>query len=208
MVQPLKLIVGLGNPGETYARTRHNIGFLALEHIARQNRVLLHACACTALRGETTLCGSRVTLLLPHTFMNNSGAAVHEAAQRDAIEAEDIIVIHDDMDIPFGSLKIKVMGGSAGHRGLDSIIAHISSDCFVRVRVGIGKPPENMSPIEYVLHEFSADEWQVLPDILTHINACIESVLTRGPTAAMNRFHGQPAPVRNIQTTHNPEEIL
>lgn len=207
MKQPLKLIVGLGNPGEAYSHTRHNIGFLALEHIARKNQVALRSCGSAALGGETIMYGNHVTLLMPHTFMNDSGTAVLEAARRSAMNAEDIIVIHDDMDIPFGVLKIKVRGGSAGHRGIESIIAHVGSDCFMRVRAGIGKPPENMSPIDYVLNDFSVNEWQVLPDMLERIDRCIEIILTRGPAAAMNTFHGQPAPVRNIQTTQKPEEM-
>ena len=188
-MRPVKLIAGLGNPGDAYSLTRHNIGFMAADRIARETGIALNKMKCHSLVGHGSWCGHDIIIAKPQTFMNRSGEAIRALADSCAIAAEDIIVMHDDMDIAFGSLKIKVRGGSAGHRGIVSLIDQLSTDLFVRLRIGIGRPPADMPGPDYVLEAFSIQELNQVSTITATVFQCLETLLTHGVAAAMNRFH-------------------
>lgn len=150
----MKLIVGLGNPGEKYARNRHNVGFLALDRIAGKHGFPAWRKRFQGLTTEATIGGERVVLLKPDTYMNESGRSVGEAARFLKIAAADIVVLHDELDLIPGKVKIKTGGGNAGHNGLRSISAHLGND-YVRVRIGIGHPGSKDAVIHFVLHDFA-----------------------------------------------------
>lgn len=188
-MRPVKLIAGLGNPGDAYNLTRHNIGFMAADRIAREAGIALSALQFHSLVGHGSWCGHDVIIAKPHTFMNRSGEAICALAASCSIAADNIIVLHDDLDIPFGSLKIKTRGGSAGHRGIVSLIDQLSTDVFVRLRIGIGRPPSDMSGPDYVLEPFSIKELNQVDSIIATVVQCLEILLTQGVAAAMNRFH-------------------
>jgi PTH1 family peptidyl-tRNA hydrolase len=150
----MKLIVGLGNPGKSYARHRHNVGFMALERIAERHGLGPWRRRYRGLVAEGLIGGRRVMLLMPQTYMNDSGQAVGEAQRYLKIPERDIYVLHDEIDLGPGKLKIKVGGGNAGHNGLRSISAHVGND-YARVRIGVGHPGHKDAVIGYVLHDFS-----------------------------------------------------
>jgi PTH1 family peptidyl-tRNA hydrolase len=183
----LWLLVGLGNPGSRYARTRHNIGYRVLEVFSENHNLSFK------VRKEYKICkgsieGTEIALLEPLTFMNRSGVAVRKVKDRLNIPPSKIIVIHDDLDMEAGRLKIKKNGSSGGHRGVESIIENIGSKDFIRVKIGIGK--ENFIPAEkYVLSKFKRNE---LPSIRLTVDMAVESlhsIIKEGPDKAMNRFN-------------------
>ena len=185
----MKLIVGLGNPGNEYKATRHNIGFLVVDRLSVESNISLQKKKFRSVFGSGVICGSKVIIAKPLTFMNLSGEAVIAIANYYNIASENIIVIHDDMDIEFGQLKIKIRGGSAGHRGIESIKKYLNEDNFLRIRAGIGKPPDNIDCSDYVLQKFSIKEQNELKGVIENIQSCIEVILTQGPEVAMNRYH-------------------
>jgi PTH1 family peptidyl-tRNA hydrolase len=189
----VKLIVGLGNPGTGYKNTRHNIGFLAADNIAGRNRLFFKESSFNAQICTGTAYEESIILAKPRTYMNLSGEAVSGITEHYNLPLEDIIVIHDDMDIDFGRIKIKTRGGSAGHRGIESIIYNLQSDEFLRIRVGIGKPADDAEPVDYVLQNFKEEENKKLTQVLDNINNCIETIYKSDPETAMNKFH----PVKN-----------
>jgi PTH1 family peptidyl-tRNA hydrolase len=189
----LKLIIGLGNPGTGYKKTRHNIGFLAADNIANRNRLSFKESCCNAQICTGTAYKESIIIAKPQTYMNLSGEAVSGITEHYNLTPKDIIVIHDDMDIEFGRIKIKTQGGSAGHRGIESIIYNLQSDEFLRIRVGIGKPADNAEPVDYVLQNFKEEENKKLIQVLDNINNCIETIYKSDPETAMNKFH----PVKN-----------
>lgn len=186
----MKLIAGLGNPGKRYQKTRHNIGFLAVEHLSLEHNIPLGTSRFKSDSGRGALYGCNVILAKPQTYMNLSGDAISALADYYNIETGDIFVIHDDMDIEFGHLKIKTQGGSAGHRGIASLIMSLQSENFLRIRVGIGKPATGAEPTDFVLQRFTPEEAASLKGILTNIQDCLRLIFTQGTEAAMNRFHG------------------
>ena len=190
----MKLIVGLGNPGESYKLTRHNIGFMAADRLADKQAISLSKNKFKAAIGTGNSCGHKVIIAKPLTFMNLSGESAKAIASYYNIATDDILVVHDDMDIEFGQLRIKKQGGSAGHRGIGSLIKHFNNDNFLRVRVGIGKPPSYINPSDFVLQKFSDTEQNQLKGVIEDICNCIEYVLFQGPEAAMNRFHSSDRP--------------
>jgi PTH1 family peptidyl-tRNA hydrolase len=156
----MKLLVGLGNPGKGYARHRHNVGFMALERIAARHGLGPWRKRWHGLVAEGPIGGRKVVLLMPQTYMNDSGQAVGEAQRYLKLEEGDITVVHDEIDLAPGKLKMKVGGGNAGHNGLRSITAHVGND-YRRVRIGVGHPGSKDAVVHYVLHDFSRadDEW-------------------------------------------------
>ncbi len=170
------LIVGLGNPGPRYERTRHNIGFLTLDRLIEETKA--HSLSSSSFHGELHKKVSTL-FLKPTTYMNRSGIAVQAVKNFYKIEMEKIIVVHDDLDLPFGAVRFKKGGGSGGHNGLKSIDQMIGND-YMRIRMGIGKPAYKSQVIDYVLQDFSDEEWKVLPHWIDHAaQAALE--LTRHP---------------------------
>ena len=172
-------MVGLGNPGRSYERTRHNVGFLVAEELAKRHGGSWRA-KKRAEAAPVSLGFENVTLLKPTTFMNNSGAALG------GLVTAELVVVHDELDLPAGDVRVKVGGGAGGHNGLRSIIQHLGND-FVRVRIGIGRPPIGMTVTDYVLGRMDSEIKETIPLAADAVEAVIES----GPEAAMNRFNAR-----------------
>jgi PTH1 family peptidyl-tRNA hydrolase len=183
------LVVGLGNPGRQYAGNRHNVGFMALDVLMRQldagtPRQRMGAELCEAAMGRT-----KVLFCKPMEFMNTSGFAVSRAAAFWKIPLDRTLVVHDDMDIEFGRLKLADGGGAGGHNGLRSIIAETGGEKFCRLRFGIGRPPPAWAGADFVLADFSTEERRALPDLLEEAASAVRTIVADGPVAAMNRFN-------------------
>jgi len=193
----MKLIVGLGNPGLTYARNRHNIGFMCVSHLARAQGIKLDKKQGHARTGTGEIAGNKAVLARPQTFMNASGEAVSRLVKKLNINLSDLIVIHDDLDLPPGKIRIRLGGSSGGHKGLDSIIARLGSRDFYRVRIGIGRPdiPEGSSAnkeagvIDYVLSDFTPEERGTITRVIPEVGQAIVCLITEGLEAAMNKFN-------------------
>ncbi|MDW8245290.1 MAG: aminoacyl-tRNA hydrolase [Sandaracinaceae bacterium] len=183
------LIAGLGNPGHEYARTRHNVGFMVLEELARRWNALPWKERFLGLSAHALVQGKEVLLLQPHTYMNRSGESIQRAMAQFKISRGELLVIHDEIDLPLGTIRIKVGGGANGHNGLRSIIALCGGADFVRIRLGIGRPPSG-SVEAWVLGKFQESELAHLHNMLDLAAQAAESVLLEGPEKAQNRFNG------------------
>ena len=185
----MKLIVGLGNPGARYAGTRHNMGFLVVDALAQRSGVEINRERFEALLGRGEISDVPVILAKPLTFMNLSGRSVAQIARYFGIGAEDILIVHDDMDFPVGDVRIKAGGGAGGHKGLLSIIDQLGGADFARVRVGIGRPPAFETAERYVLERFSEGETRDLARAVERAGDAVIAVVSSGVHAAMNRFN-------------------
>lgn len=178
------LIVGLGNPGRKHAANRHNIGFMALNHFAEKHGVSMGRVQQRSLLGNGRLAGHPIILAKPQTYMNRSGETVGGLGRFYKIEPVDILVVYDELDLPFGSLRLRQKGGAGGHNGMRSVIQHIGND-FPRLRLGIGRPPGQMDPAAYVLQDFRSQELPLLDEVLDQAVAAIESFVQDGVDLAM-----------------------
>jgi len=188
----MKLIVGLGNPGLFYSRNRHNIGFICLRHLAREHGINLDKKQSQARIGAGEIADEAVILARPHTYMNNSGRAVCQLMSRFDIAPGDLIVIHDDLDLPPGRIRIRQGGSSGGHKGIESIIGEVGNRDFIRLRIGIGRPPENAGEadiIDFVLSDFTPEEERIIKPAVARVSDAILCLLTEGLEAAMNKFN-------------------
>jgi len=185
---PDKVIIGLGNPGHRYARTRHNAGFTVVERMAGKSgewkdyRRLASIC-------QVKIDGTAVMLVRPLTFMNNSGEAVEALLSRWDLGPEDLLVIYDDLDLPVGSIRLRPGGGSGGHKGVQSIIDSLQCQSFARLRIGIGRPPANKDVVDYVLKPFSPEERSVLEDVWQLAADAARCWVKMGIETAMNRYN-------------------
>ena len=184
------LIAGLGNPGREYRDTRHNIGFMVVERLATEMGIRLGRLQQKALVGNGIYLGNKVIVAKPVTYMNLSGQAVISLIRYHKIEQENFLVVHDDLDLPFGSLRIRPGGGSAGQKGLQSIIERAGSQDFARLRCGIGRPPGQMDSADYVLQSFSSQEQEELPLVLEKAVKAIMTFIEFGLDPAMNDYNG------------------
>jgi PTH1 family peptidyl-tRNA hydrolase len=184
----VKLIVGLGNPGVRYQRSRHNIGFLVVDRLAETNHILISNKRFKSLYVIGRVDSQKVVLVKPMTFMNRSGEAVKKAVHFFHVGMEDLIVIHDDLDLPFGRLRFKRRGGDGGHQGIRSIIESMGGNMFLRLKVGIGRPPKGVDPAEYVLNPFDEAQQPHLDEILNQAVEAIVVMLSEGMERAMNRY--------------------
>lgn len=183
------LVAGLGNPGPEYEGTRHNTGFMVATRLMKRHEMGRTRNRYGGRWCEGTVLGVNLAVILPMTYMNRSGEAVASAARHKHIEPVNIIVIHDDMDFPFGSVRVKQGGGTGGHNGLSSIVAELGTDVFNRVRIGIGRPDNtNMPARDWVLSRLRETDIELLPVLDTAVD-CIETIITDGIEAAMNRFN-------------------
>lgn len=180
-----KLIVGLGNPGPKYSWTRHNAGFMVLDELARRAGIAVSRKTFSGFFGEGTYRGERLLLLKPQTFMNLSGRSVNPALHFHRLSLQDLIVIHDDLDIPFGRVKLKDGGGHAGHNGLRSLMQELGGGQFARIRVGVGRPLHG-DAADYVLSPFTRDEQVILPRIVDGAVDILELLLAEGLPKAMS----------------------
>lgn len=182
----MKAIVGLGNPGRAYAHTRHNVGFDVIDILAKRRKTRVLGRRCRALVGLFEHAGEEILLAKPQTFMNDTGNAVGRLARTCKLDPGEILVIHDDMDLPLGKLRIRTRGSSGGHKGIRSIISHLGSDDFPRVRIGIGHEGE---AIEHVLSRFNRKERLTIDDTLQRAADAVEMILSDGFEAAMNEYN-------------------
>lgn len=184
------LIAGLGNPGAKYAGTRHNIGFDAVTAIADKYGIALKTKECKGVTGTGVIAGVKVKLVQPQTFMNNSGECLRALMDFYKIPADDILVICDEVSLPTGRLRIRAKGSAGGHNGMKSIIAHIGTSDFVRLRIGVGEKPADWDLADHVLAHFPKEEEATVRDALKRAADAVECFLDEGIEAAMNRFNG------------------
>ena len=187
----MKLIVGLGNPGREYQGTRHNVGFMVLDVLARRHGIHIRSRRNRASVGEGIIAGEKVTLAKPLTFMNLSGEAVSGLVRRYRVKPTDIIMICDDVNLPLGRLRIRAGGSAGGHKGLASVIRSLGTDDFLRIRVGIGSPERDM--VDYVLSRFGRAERGVVREAVERAADALEVCLADGIEPAMNSFNPAPA---------------
>ena len=188
----MKLVVGLGNPGKKYERTRHNLGFLVIDRIATQNEVAVKKKLCDASVGEWSSDGEKVLLVKPQTYMNRSGAAVMGLLREFRASPEDLVVIYDDLDLPFGRIRIRPKGSAGGHRGVRSVIESVAGAPFYRLRIGIGRSPVGVNPEDYVLERFDSQEVGELDDIISRAAEAVVTLVKEGGQRAMERFNRAP----------------
>lgn len=193
----MKLIVGLGNPGRGFAQNRHNIGFICLGRFARRHHIRFSQKQSQARIGIGEIAGIKVVLAKPQIYMNQSGRSVSLLVKRFEIGLDDLVIIHDDLDLGLGKIRLRRGSSSGGHKGVDSIISHLKSQDFIRLRVGIGRPtssgsqgePSENDIISYVLSNFAPEEKQVIAEVLPRISDAILCLVTEGLAAAMNKYN-------------------
>jgi len=192
----MKLIVGLGNPGRGYAHNRHNIGFVCLNHFARKQGIRFDRKQGKARIGTGEVAGSKVLLARPQTYMNLSGQSVSRLMKKFNINLNDLLIIHDDLDLSLGKIRLRHGSSSGGHKGIDSIISSLGSQDFTRLRVGIGRPAtEGLAPtseadiVAYVLSNFTPEEKQIIVQVIPRASEAIYCLLTEGLVVAMNKYN-------------------
>jgi len=183
------IIFGLGNPGKEYAHTRHNVGFMAVDRLSAAWDIDISRLQFKSLVGKGEFSGQKIILVKPQTFMNNSGNAVRSFLSFYKVEPANMLVVFGELDLPFGSIRIRKNGGSSGHRGMGSIISKSATDAFARLRIGIGRPPGRMEPMDYVLKKFLPAEQPDLDLVLDKVVQSIEVLLVDGIEKAMTRFN-------------------
>jgi PTH1 family peptidyl-tRNA hydrolase len=189
------LVVGLGNPGTDYAGTRHNVGAEVVERLAARHGGSLRRSKERALSDEVRIDGQRVALAFPQTYMNLSGESVALLVRRHGItDPERIVIVHDELDLPLGRIKLKRGGGLAGHNGLRSIVSHLHTDAFLRVRIGIGKPPGKQHGADHVLRRPPKAVRSELDVLVEEASDAVEAILEEGFDLAMNHYNTRPAP--------------
>ena len=184
----VKLVVGLGNPGSGYQETRHNLGYRVVDALAQQHRILLRERTEKVVYGQGSIKTAKAVLAKPLTFMNRSGAAVRDLCKTFQISPADLIVIHDDIDLDFGRLRIKTRGGYGGHNGLKSILEILETDRFVRIKLGVGRP-KGEEAADHVLSPFTAQERPLVEEMISRAVAATELVVAGEVAQAMNQFH-------------------
>ncbi len=185
----MKLVVGLGNPGKKYERTRHNVGFLIIDHFASQSEIRVRTKRCNALVGEWSCQGEKIVFAKPQTYMNRSGESVKALMRWFHATPGDVVVVYDDLDLPFGRIRIRAKGSAGGHRGVASIMESLAGAPFCRVRVGIGRPPTGIDSADYVLEPFSAQEIAELDDVVSRAAQALMCLLQEGNQRAMAQFN-------------------
>ena len=193
----MKLIAGLGNPGRGYANNRHNVGFMCLNYFAKKQGIRFDKKRGKARIGIGEIAGTKVALARPQTYMNLSGQSVCLLVKKFDINLNDLLVIHDDLDLPLGKIRIRQGGGSAGHKGVNSITTELGSQDFIRIRVGIGRPNiiggsaeiSEADIITYVLSDFTPEEKQAITQVIPTVSEAVLCILTEGLTAAMNKYN-------------------
>ena len=191
----MKLIVGLGNPGKSYSRNRHNVGFQCLNHFARLHHIRFWHRQCHARVGVGKISGEKLLLARPGTYMNLSGKSVTCLVRKHKIPLGDLLVIYDDLDLPLGKIRLRQSGSSGGHKGMNSIISALGNEGFPRIKVGIGRPQVDGQSlgedaiVNYVLSDFSRQEKAVIKPVIARVAEAIDCFLNQGITEAMNKFN-------------------
>ncbi|MBU3190872.1 aminoacyl-tRNA hydrolase [Clostridium bowmanii] len=182
------LVIGLGNPGDEYRHTRHNVGFDVIDLMAGKYNISVNRIKFKGMCGETNIAGEKVILLKPNTYMNLSGESVREAASFYKILSENIIIIYDDISLDVGKLRIRSKGSAGGHNGIKSIISNMNSDIFPRIKIGVGQPERSLIP--YVLGRFSSEDRILVEKTFEAGIKAVETLIAKGCTEAMNEFNG------------------
>lgn len=190
------MIAGLGNPGTEYAQTKHNVGFMLLDALAKHLEAPEWKTKRDALVTETRMGAEKALLVKPLTYMNDSGRAIGPLLAWYKLRPEDLIVAHDDMDIPVGMIRIRKKGSAGGHNGIKSVLYHVQDENFSRVRIGIGRPPVGWTVIKHVLTPFSPDDRILIDEVIDRLVPAVECIVRDGVDLAMNRFN----PVRQKKT--------
>ena len=193
----MKLIVGLGNPGRIYARNRHNIGFMCLARFTRRLGIKLDKKQGQTRTGTGRIAGNKLLVARPQTSMNLSGQAVSRLVKKFSTSLNDLIIIHDELDLPLGKIRISRGSGAGGHKGVGSIITQLGSADFIRIRIGISRPPDTESPpadkeveiIDHVLNDFTPEEKLIINKIIPEVSKAILCFLSEGLTSAMNKYN-------------------
>ena len=185
------MIVGLGNPGPAYRHTRHNFGFLAIDELANACGIQVKRLIFKAMIGEGRYAESKLILVKPMTFMNESGKAVSPLLRFYKLPTSNLLVIHDDLDLPLGTLRLRPSGGTSGQRGMASIITQLGTQDFPRMRLGISRPPGQMDPVDYVLKDFLPSETELQKIVLRTAVEASQMFITEGLTRTMNQYNGE-----------------
>ena len=184
------LIAGLGNPDRQYEGTRHNVGFEVIDQLAERLFISVDEKKFRGYYGKGVIGGQKVILLKPETYMNLSGESVRAAADFYKIQPDHIIVVYDDVSLDVGQLRIRTKGSAGGHNGIKNIIAHLGTQEFPRIKVGVGDKPKKMDLADYVLSRFSKEDSAVMEDAFREAAGAVEMMITQGADAAMNQFNG------------------
>lgn len=201
----MKIIAGLGNPGAEYAQTKHNVGFMLVDALAeRLNAPAWKEDFFSAIT-EVRIDGEKVCLVKPLTYMNSSGEALGPMMSYYKMDVGALVVVHDDMDIPAGTVRIRKKGSSGGHNGIKSILAHVGSEDFPRVRIGIGRPPVGWTVINHVLAPFSSEDVPKIHAAIDYLLPAVECIVTDGVDFAMNRYNPHKKKVQKQEETHEVE---
>lgn len=182
----IKLLVGLGNPGKKYEKTRHNVGFMAVDEFLRQLRAGGYSEECLSHLYRVKVDGREVLVAKPQTYMNNSGLAVINLLEEYQISPEEMLVVYDDLDLPLGKMRLRSEGSSGGHHGVESIIREIKTEKFPRLRIGIGRPKDRNKVVDYVLSPFTEEEMRVLAGVLKRAGECLRRCVEYGVEESMN----------------------
>lgn len=185
----MKIIIGLGNPTQEYAGTRHNVGFSVIYNISDYYDIKVDTKKHKALIGKGVIEGEKVILAMPQTYMNLSGQSVRELVDYYKCTNEDIVVIYDDISLDVGKLRIRTKGSAGGHNGIKNIIAQLGTDVFTRIKVGVGEKPARMDLADYVLGRFSKDEQPIIRDGADKARQAVATILSEGAQSAMNKFN-------------------
>jgi len=187
----IKLVVGLGNPGKEYENTRHNVGFMVIDELVKTLKAKGPFQEALSLLYKTRLGGKEVLLAKPQTYMNNSGAAVINLLEEYSLSPEEMIVVYDDLDLPLGSMRLRLKGSSGGHRGVESIINYIGTQNFPRLRIGIGRPKKKEDVVKYVLSPFPPDEERIIGRAIKKAVRCLMRAIELSPEQAMEYCNRQ-----------------
>ena len=190
MTENTFLIVGLGNPGREYKDNRHNVGFMLIDRLAVRLNARMSRVQAKALIGSTNYDGKKLILAKPQTYMNLSGQSIQSLARFYKLPLENMIVAHDDLDLPFGTIRIRPSGGPGGQKGVASTIERLGSKDFPRLRIGVGRPPGRMDPAAYVLQDFPKADQTMLSEVLDHAAKAVLTFVTEDLNSAMNKFNG------------------
>jgi PTH1 family peptidyl-tRNA hydrolase len=196
----MRLIVGLGNPGREYAWTRHNLGWQVVAYLSEEWRIPLSKKSLESVWGQGRVGGETVILAQPTTYMNLSGRAVSGLMSYFKLTPGDLVIIHDDLDVPPWRLKLTERGGPGGHRGILDIMAGLNTEEFLRVKLGIGRPHEHLPTEKYVLSHFPAEDAENVAQLIERAAQAVVTLLAEGLAAAQNRFHGDPEPEGDPET--------
>lgn len=202
----MKIIAGLGNPGSEYAKTKHNVGFMLVDALADKLGVTQWKDKFDALIGEARIGTEKVLLVKPQTYMNESGKAVGPLMDFYKLAIEDLIVVHDDMDIPAGTIRIRKKGSAGGHNGIKSILAHVGDEHFARVRIGIGRPLPGWTVVNHVLAPFTAEDEPKIREAIDYLLPAVECIVSEDVDMAMNQYNPKKQKKKKTAPADAPQE--